>query len=72
VNHLIAVPFVLFGVALAVWAKRVAAFYASVFRALGARLFERAYEHPLGVAWVRLAGAIMAVVGVYWVVVGTG
>ena len=72
VRHLLPVPFVLFGLALARWAEPVARFYAKVFRGLGLNLFERAYESSVGIWYVRIAGLLFAAIALYWAIAGTG
>jgi hypothetical protein len=71
-RHLIAIPFVLFGLAVARWPDRVAAFYAKVFRDLGSPGYAEAYASRAGVWFVRAFAALFVVAAGYWVVVGTG
>jgi hypothetical protein len=72
VRHLIAVPFLLLGLAVARWPGGVAAFYAKVFGDLGFEWHRRAYSSRTGVWFVRAVGALFAVDAAYRTVVGTG
>ena len=71
-RHLIAVPFVLFGLAIARWPDGLAAFYPKVFGDLGFQGHSEAYGSRAGVWFVRAFGLLFAGVAAYWVVVGTG
>jgi hypothetical protein len=72
VRHLIPIPFVLLGLAIARWPGGLAAFYAKLFGDLGVQSYSRAYGSRGGVYFVRAAGVIFALIGAYWTVVGTG
>jgi hypothetical protein len=71
-RHLVAVPFVLLGIAIARWPEAVAGFYAKVFWDLGFGGFRNAYSSRAGIRFVRLAGLAFVGVGLYWAIVGTG
>jgi hypothetical protein len=72
VRHLIAVPFVLIGLAFVRWAEPIADEYAHVFGDLGFKSFSREYSDPSAKWWIRAVGALCSAVAAYWVVAGTG
>jgi hypothetical protein len=72
VRHLIPVPFVLLGLAIARWPEGLAAFYAKVFDDLGVQSYSRAYGSDTGAHFIRAVGVLFALIGAYWTVVGTG
>jgi hypothetical protein len=68
-RHVIALPLIFLGLALARWPESVAAFYANAYREGRQKEF---YSGRRGVAWVRIAGLMFVGFGIYWVIVGTG
>jgi hypothetical protein len=72
VRHLIPVPFLLLGLAIARWPDGLATFYAKVFGDLGFQGYSEAYSSRAGVWFVRGVGVFFAVVAAFWMVVGTG
>jgi hypothetical protein len=72
VRHLIAVPFVLIGLAMVRWAEPIAREYAHVFHDLGFKGASSSYRDPDAKWWLRIVGVLWVAVSLYWVVVGTG
>jgi len=72
VRHLIGVPFVLIGLAVAWWAGPIAREYAHVFHDLGSTRASNSYSDPDAKWWLRVVGVLLVAIALYWVVVGTG
>ena len=74
IRHLIAVPYVLLGVAFIRWARPVARLFASAHRWLhqSDRFGGWVYDEQVGPWFIRLVGAAFVGFSLYWAIVGTG
>jgi hypothetical protein len=72
VRHLIAVPFLIIGLAFVRWAPAIAELYAKTFGLIGLKGLQRAYEAPSAKWLVSFFGVLFAGISLYWLIVGTG